>query len=178
MLLQQKIIINASRNELEKENERLKIRVPILQDERPEIVNVLADGTLVEDSFCHYDAQNNQLNIEINQNVRVYKIIYGYQDMVSEQQEIQLYTGAYTKFENEEVIEAQDEKTVEINPIGEKISVEGEITKEVYKGYLYEAKDNTTNYSENYIIEISNTQNIEEINLTKEKEVFTYQVGE
>ena len=76
MLLQQKIIINASRNELEKENERLKIRVPILQDERPEIVNVLADGTLVEDSFCHYDAQNNQLNIEINQNVRVYKIIY------------------------------------------------------------------------------------------------------
>ena len=40
----------------------------------------------------------------------------------------------------EEEIEIQDEKKVEINPIGQKISIQGEITKEIYKGYLYEAK--------------------------------------
>ncbi len=56
------------------------------------------------------------------------------------------------------------------------ISIQGEITKGVYKGYLYEAKENKTNYEENYIIEISNTQNVEAMNISKEKEVFTYEV--
>lgn len=56
----------------------------------------------------------------------------------------------------------------------EKVSVQGEITKEVYKGYLYEAKENETTYNENYIIEISNLENIEEINLEQENEIYTY----
>jgi len=178
VLLQQKIVVNTNRNDVKKESEKLLIHVPMIQGKKPETLNVLADGKLVEDQFCHYDAQKNLLNIAINGNISVYKIIYGYQDMTAEQQEIELYTKAYTKVENvEEEIEIQDEKKVEINPIGQKISIQGEITKEIYKGYLYEAKENKTVYNENYIIEVSNTQKVEAMNISKEKEVFTYEVG-
>lgn len=177
VLLQQKIVVNTNNN-VKKEMENLYINVPIIQDKKPETVNVLVDGELVEDQFCHYDAKKNQLKIEMNQNVSVYKMIYGYQGITAEQQEVELYTKAYTKFENAEEVETEDERTVEINTRGEKISIEGEISKEVYKGYFYEAKENKTNYEENYIIEVSNTQNVEDMNVTKEREVFTYEIEE
>ncbi len=128
--------------------------------------------------FCHYDAQN-LLNIAINGNISVYKIIYGYQDMTAEQQEIELYTKAYTKVENvEEEIEIQDEKKVEINPIGQKISIQGEKLQKKYIKVIYmKQKENKTVYNENYIIEVSNTQKVDAMNISKEKEVFTYEVG-
>lgn len=177
VLLQQKIIVSMNKNEAKKERERLEIYVPMIQGKRADTVNVLADGKLVEDQFCHYDAMNNQLNLTINQSVSVYKVIYVYQEITAQQQEIGLYTKVHTKFEGvKEEVQAQDERTMDIKPVGEKISVQGEITEEVYKGYLYEVKENKTTYHENYMIEVSNTQNVEAMNLEREKEVFTYEV--
>lgn len=179
VLLQQKIVVNANINDVKKENERLQITVPNIQEKKPEEVVVLANGKVLENQYYNYDAQTNQLNVEIDQNIGTYKIIYNYHETSAEPQTIQLYTKANTKFENvEEVVETQDERTIEISPIGNKVSIEGQITKEVYKGYLYEAKENETTYDENYIVEVSNTKNIEGMDVTKEKEVFTYNIGE
>jgi len=176
VLLQQRILIDSNEKDAKIESEKLQINVPIIQDRKPKTVNVLANGKKVENQYCYYDTQKNQLNIKIEQDVKIYKIIYEYEDINAKKQEVQLYTKVHTKFENAREVEVQDEKVVEIEPIGENISIQGEITKGVYKGYLYEAKENETNYEENYIIEISNTQNVEAMNISKEKEVFTYEV--
>ena len=176
VLLQQRILIDSNEKDAKIESEKLQINVPIIQDRKPKTVNVLANGKKVENQYCYYDTQKNQLNIKIEQDVKIYKIIYEYEDINAKKQEVQLYTKVHTKFENAREVEVQDEKVVEIEPIGENISIQGEITKGVYKGYLYEAKENKTNYEENYIIEISNTQNVEAMNISKEKEVFTYEV--
>lgn len=163
VLLQQKIVVNTDQEEL------LQIKVPTLQEKTPKTIGILANGTQLENQYYNYDAQNMQLNIETTKNIETYKIIYIYQETKLEQEQIELSTKAVTK-----EIETTDEKEITLEQVGEKVSVQGEITKEVYKGYLYEAKENETTYNENYIIEISNLENVEEINLEQENEIYTY----
>lgn len=164
---------------MKKEKERVQIKAPKLQDKTPQSVVVLINGKRLENNYYNYDATNSELNIEITENIGTYRIIYTYSEMNVREENLQLDTKAYSKFENiEEEIQTQDEQVITIKSTGEKISIQGEITKEVYKGYLYEGKENETTYDENYIVEVSNTQNVEEIKISKEKEVYSYTIGE
>lgn len=148
----------------------------MLQGKEPENVVILSDGEILEKQYYEYNIPNMELNIQTtNKNTKTYKIIYNYPEIKPIEENIELSTKATTKFENiEEEIEAENQQEITLQQTGEKVSIEGEITKEVYKGYLYEAKENETIYKENYILEISDTQNIEEININKEKEKYTY----
>ena len=173
VLLQQKIIVTSNKDSVEKE--KLQIQVPDIQEKQPQKIVVLADGKRLATQNYNYDAENKQLNIENTRKVKTYKIIYTYPEIEIEQEEIQLSTKAYIKVENQEEIETEDEQTITIQETGDAVSIEEKMTKETYKGYLYEAKENETIYGENYIIEVSNTQNEEEMEITKEKEIYTYE---
>ena len=157
VLLQQKIIVTSNKDSVDKE--KLEIKVPDIQEKQPQKIVVLADGKRLSTQNYNYDAENKQLNIETAKKIKTYKIIYTYPEIEIEQEEIQLSTKAYIKVENQEEIETKDEQTVTIQETGEVVSIEEKMTKETYKGYLYEAKENETIYGENYIIEVSNTQN-------------------
>ncbi len=178
VLLQQKIEISTNHQEKQREKERLQVKVPNLQGKEPERIAILADGKLLEKSHYQYDNENKEIKIETTNKIDTYKIIYTYLEQTAIEAEVQLITKANVKFEKTEEIESQDEKTMIISPVGEKISIQGEMTKEVYKGYLYEARENETEYEESYKIEVSSTQNLEGMNLIKEKEVYTYWIGE
>lgn len=173
VLLQQKIIVTSNKDSVDKE--KLEIKVPDIQEKQPQKIVVLADGKRLSTQNYNYDAENKQLNIETAKKIKTYKIIYTYPETEIKQEEIQLSTKAYIKVENQEEIETKDEQTVTIQETGEVVSIEEKMTKETYKGYLYEAKENETIYGENYIIEVSNTQNEEEMEITKEKEIYTYE---
>ena len=173
VLLQQKIIVTSNKDSVDKE--KLEIKVPDIQEKQPQKIVVLADGKRLSTQNYNYDAENKQLNIETAKKIKTYKIIYTYPETEIEQEEIQLSTKAYIKVENQEEIETKDEQTVTIQETGEVVSIEEKMTKETYKGYLYEAKENETIYGENYIIEVSNTQNEEEMEITKENEIYTYE---
>ena len=173
VLLQQKIIVTSNKDSVDKE--KLEIKVPDIQEKQPQKIVVLADGKRLSTQNYNYDAENKQLNIETAKKIKTYKIIYTYPETEIKQEEIQLSTKAYIKVENQEEIETKDEQTVTIQETGEVVSIEEKMTKETYKGYLYEAKENETIYGENYIIEVSNTQNEEEMEITKENEIYTYE---
>ena len=173
VLLQQKIIVTSNKDSVDKE--KLEIKVPDIQEKQPQKIVVLADGKRLSTQNYNYDAENKQLNIETAKKIKTYKIIYTYPETEIEQEEIQLSTKAQIKVESQEEVEAKDEQTITIQETGEAVSIEEKMTKETYKGYLYEAKENETIYGENYIIEVSNTQNEEEMEITKEKEIYTYE---
>lgn len=173
VLLQQKIVVNSNKNEIKKEKEELYINVPKIQENIPNSIEILANGIKLENSNYSYNVEKNQIKVEItDENIGTYKIIYLYEEATTMTEDICLNTRTYTKFENKEEIETQDEKIITIMPIGEKISIQGENTKEVYKGYLYEARKNETEYEEKYILEISNIQNVSEMKIEKVKEVY------
>lgn len=185
VLLQQKIVVTTNKSENHKEEEKLQIMVPVLQGKMPETAILLVNGERVNQSLVNYDAQNGKLDIDITKEVGItnwdlavetYKILYEYTGITAEPQEVTLYTTVNTKIEEKEEVQATDEKTITLNPIGEAVSIQGEITQEIYKGYLYEAKDNATSYDENYRLEISNFQNVEEVSISREKENFVYYV--
>ena len=173
VLLQQKIIVTSNKDSVDKE--KLEIKVPDIQEKQPQKIVVLADGKRLATQNYNYDAENKQLNIENTRKVKTYKIIYTYPETEIKQEEIQLSTKAQIKVESQEEVEAKDEQTITIQETGEAVSIEEKMTKETYKGYLYEAKENETIYGENYIIEVSNTQNEEEMEITKEREIYTYE---
>ncbi len=81
VLLHNRILIDSSEKDAKIESEKLQINVPIIQDRKPKTVNVLANGKKVENQYCYYDTQKNQLNIKIEQDVKIYKIIYEYEDI-------------------------------------------------------------------------------------------------
>jgi len=177
VLLQQKIVASTNR-EVNKEKEKLQIVAPEIKETKPELAILLVDGKKADEKYYDYDAEKGELNIELDNNTgipSVYKVIYGYKEITAEQQEIKLNTKVYTKFENvDEEKETIDEKILAIQVVGEKVSVEGKITNEAYKGYLYEAKENETIYQEDYVVEISNMQEIENINIANETREYTY----
>ena len=124
VLLQQKIVVNSNKEKIKREREILQIKVPEIQEKKPTTIEILANGVLLENTKYNYDIQNNQINVEIaEENIGTYKIIYQYDKEIITTEDIQLSTRAYTKFENEEEIETQDEKTITIMPIGEKVSI-------------------------------------------------------
>ena len=178
VLLQQKIVVSTNSEAVKKEKERLQIVAPEILEIKPELAILLVDGKKADEKCYAYDAEKGELNIEVDNNTgipSVYKVIYGYSEIVAEQKEIKLNTKVYTKLENiEKEKETVDEKILTVEPIGEKVSIDGKITNEVYKGYLYEAKENETIYKENYEIEISNMQEVEEIKIANEAREYTY----
>ncbi len=85
-----------------------------------------------------------------------------------------MQTNVYTKLENKDEIHSTDEKTWEVQAIGEIVSLQTQMSDDVYKGYLYEAKENKTKYQENYILEISDINNTEKIEIVNTQDEFTY----
>lgn len=182
-LLQQKIVVSANQNNLKRESERLQIEVPKIQDKNPILAILLVNGDKAEEQVYHYDEKMGKLEVQLgeeNQNAsNTFKVIYGYEQINMEQsQKITLNTTCYTKIENKEEIQTNDTQDVEISKMGEKVSEEGTITKETYKGYLYEAKGNDTIYEENDYVEVSNMQNVEELKIEREEPQYTYYTGE
>lgn len=189
VLLQQYLQVKQNKD-AKKEFERIEVNTPQIEGKFPDIVIVLLQGQELEKDFYTYDAQNGKLVIQFEENSenanwkaldKTYKIIYGYTEIQTEawkekikEQEtlVTLSSKVWTKVENQEVIITENQKEVALEEKGQNISVTGQITKQAYKGYFYHADQKEITYQENYLVEISNFQNVENITINNESENF------
>lgn len=181
-ILQQAVKVKLDKDEFVKENESLEILAPEIQGVKPEEVNILLNGELLDKSIYSYNSENGIVSININKDSglenfgnreEVYKLIYKYSEVEVNEEKISLNSKISLKLENEEEITNENKIDVDILNTGNNVSIDGVITKEIYKGYMYEGTSNTTTYNEAYKVEISNLTNLEKIEVTNEKEAFT-----
>lgn len=178
VLLQQKVgVAIGPIDELNKERESIFVTVPQLEDKLPEVAIVLFDGQKLTENAYTYDSEKGQVEIEISKDTNVnnwntqneeYKIIYIYTDTeVQESIEISSEANVEIKLENNDTNYTNENiYTQEITPMGNKISNNGAISAQIYKGYMYAHVDKQMDFIEQNEIEISNLQEVEEINLT------------
>lgn len=179
MLLQQKLTVEQKQEDCKKEYEKIETIAPSIQGKKPQSVIVLFENQKMEEPY-EYDKQTGLLKIETlhDQKLEEYKIIYHYEEMPDEEKEvketIECMTKVSIKIVDQEEIQKEDKKVVEIQEMGEAVSLTVENTKELYKGYLYEAKQNETKYMQNSNIEISSIENIAEIRMEHKEENYTF----
>ena len=172
-ILQEKINVKIE-NLTNKEYEYIKESVPKIQNQLPKSIVVLINEEKVDESLYKYTPEEEKIEITLkkesnfvnwgNENEE-YKIIYKYNNLdIDKKEKITLNTEVRTKLEKEEN-EIKDEKSKEVELIktGENISISGKMTKEIYKGYLYENGENETKFKEIYDVEISDVQEENEI---------------
>ena len=181
-ILQQTVKVKLDKDEFVKENESLEILAPEIQGVKPEEVNILLNGDLLDKSIYSYNSENGIVSININKDSglenfgnreEVYKLIYKYSEVEVNEEKISLNSKISLKLENEEEITNENKIDADILNTGNNVSIDGVITKEIYKGYMYEGTSNTTTYNEAYKVEISDLTNLEKIEVTNEKEAFT-----
>lgn len=181
-ILQEKINIKIA-NLTNKEYEYIKEIVPKIQNQLPESIVVLLNEERIDENLYTYNPKEEKIEITLKKENNIvnwgnendeYKIIYKYNNLdVDKKETIILNTEVRTKLEKEEnEIRDVKSKEVELIKTGENISISGKMTKEIYKGYLYENGENETKFKEIYDIEISNAQEENEIIIKNEASYF------
>ena len=173
ILLQQEISVILNKEDKIKTSENLIVNVPIIGEYAPNSAIVLLNGIKLPDNTYIYDLQNKKLEININaenqlesfdNKQNIYTIIYTYFEMpIQEKIMTKLDTNVKINIDGEGEITATNEQEIETEIKGSNISLTGAMTKEVYKGYLYQGTQFCTSYAEINRIEISNTNNLENI---------------
>ena len=176
ILIQQQITTTVENGNLPRESEQFMITVPRIGDVLPTTIEVLSNGTKLNESNVQYDVENGQLYVtkEIvvdnqgntlwDSDMNEYKIIYMYDASVRDSvANITLHTEMNSKLFTKENIVKTDEQEVGLEFKGNIVSSKKSVTQEIYKGYLYANSVNETTYKENNVIEISNAEVIDSI---------------
>lgn len=179
ILLQQDIITNVVDDKLPREQEILDINIPVIDEQKPEKISVLLNGEKLEESNINYNQESNLLQIK-NINLITtdnqtnwgkaqnnYQVIYIYPSEIGENNRtIQINTTSNTKLFTKDEIQKQDIQDLEITKTGNIVNIQKNILKnEIYKGYLYAKTENEIAVDEEDIINISNIESIENIQI-------------
>lgn len=189
ILLQQNVTTQIEANKLPRENEKISINVPTLDEIAPSKIDVLLNGEKIADDKITYNQEEKTLEIRNEEKEtwsnaqNEYKIIYTY-DKESNNKTIKfgnktitLDTKISTKLYTKDVVENQDTKEVEIQPQGSIISLSKVATNKIYKGYMY-ANVGQTEYAEKNEIEISDVENASTIELNDIEQTLENEQGQ
>ncbi len=183
ILLQQSIKTEINANALPRENENLTINAIELDKVKPEKVSVILNGKKLENNEVNYDVNTGVININYetkgfwSENSNIYKVIYEYSNVEFGNKEVILNTIAKIKLYTQEEITKHDEQKLNIQEIGNIVSIRKEATNQLYKGYLYANSSNETIYRENNIIEISNYEKVNNIEIKTSNSYFVDENG-
>lgn len=189
ILLQQNVTTQIEANKLPRENEKISINVPTLDEIAPSKIDVLLNGEKIADDKITYNQEEKTLEIRNEEKEtwsnaqNEYKIIYTY-DKESNNKTIEfgnktitLDTKISTKLYTKDVVENQDTKEFEIQPQGSIISLSKVATNKIYKGYMY-ANVGQTEYAEKNEIEISDVENASTIELNDIEQTLENEQGQ
>ena len=186
VLLQQNIVSTVNENKLPKENEKITVTVPVIENEKPKEIVVVRNENKIEENNFNYNKEQNILEIQknntINENQEInwneqtdtYKVIYLYDSKIKEDtRNIDIDVKSETKlFTIENVYEKQEQRQEEVTKRGTSVNINGTISSSVYKGYLYANSQNETIYSENYNVEISQVKTIQNLKIGPSNDAF------
>lgn len=183
-LLQQEVVTEVVENALPREIETLLIQPPVIEKQQPTEIYVLANGVRLPDEKVEFNKETNVLEIKNTEfstwgNAKyVYQIVYIYDPAVTVQERtIQLNTLTNTKLYTKDMIQKQEKKDVTINQIGNIVSINKSATPELYKGYWYAGTEQGTSFTENNILQITNKQATDSIQLAGAGEEFKKEEG-
>lgn len=174
-ILQQKIELTEKKTQAKQESQKVVINIPEMQEKIPNSVTILKNGEKIDESkyVINQDSQKIEINSQEQENT-TYKIIYKYSKLDKVEQTIELNTRVSYKLENQDESGFEDSKNVNLQEyIGSNISYIENYKSNIYKGNLYEKK-NETGYMQNYNLEISDVKNIEGIHIKEESNEKTY----
>ena len=180
ILLQQKVDLTLNKDDKTKTSESIEVNAPEIEGKVPNQAIVLLNGVKLPDNTYSYDAGKLEINLdkvdEINQfdnKQNSYQIIYTYSEIeIPEKISITLSTTAKANIDGEGEITEKNDQQIETSINGTDISAFGEITEEVYKGYLYQGTQFPTSYAVLNRIEISSLNNVENITINNVSEKF------
>ena len=182
ILLQQKIVSTVQNNILPKTKETIKLTAPKIDNKLPTKVYVLVNGTKLSDEIINSNYSLTEGTLEFTENfiqednkiswktgTDEYKVIYIYeQEPTEEKYEIKVSANVETQiYGYDKILTGKANATIESNAKskGTTVSAIGETSSEdIYKGYMY-SNTNETEYTENYTLEISDKDKIENINM-------------
>lgn len=188
IIIQERIEVYRNENSPEIENENLVVVLPVLQEQSPDSVVILVNGVKLEESSYSYNIQNGILRITldeeselqyIGESTDIYQIICRYSGVEFEENtSVNLNTTLYTKCKNIDEVTIQKEDNVEISQVGSSLSLGGQITNQIYKGYLYQGSQRDTDYIEKYQVSVSSLEDIDEITMSLESENYIQETEE
>lgn len=148
--LQQKLEITEEQTQAKQESQRIEINMPIMQENLPNSVTILKNGKKLGEEAYSVSMQNGNIEIQIEkQESATYKLIYEYSKIENKEQTTKLKTSVYVKLEEQEETQTTDEKDINLQEqIGSNISYIEKAKTEIYKGNIYEKK-NETEYEQN-----------------------------
>lgn len=173
-------------NKLPIETGKVSLQVPELKGVKPDSVKIIPVNSTVEfgEENWKYNKETGKIEIEIENKAdsegkvnwskaeEEYKIIYTYEKAGNiEKTTIALKAEATIKLYNKEETEVKEEKTVEIEEMGEIVSAKEEVTGEINKGYLYANTTYESAYGVKDTVQISETDFAKEIEV-KHKTTF------
>lgn len=186
VLIQQKIETSVENGNLPREVEQFAVTVPKIGELLPTNIDVLASGIKLNDSNVQYNEKTGILNItkptvvdgegkvSWDSNLEEYKLIYIYDQSVKQYSpNIALHTELNSKLFTKDALIITDDQEVDLAFHGNIVSSEKTSTHELYKGYLYANSANPTTYRENNVIEISNADLVENINIYTNQSYFS-----
>lgn len=174
-ILQQKIELTEKKTQAKQESQKVEINIPEMQEEIPNSVTILKNGEKIDESkyVINQDSKKIEINSQEQENT-TYKIIYKYSKLDRVEQTIELNTRVSYKLEDQDESGFADSKSVNLQEyIGSNISYIENYKSDIYKGNLYEKK-NETGYMQNYNLEISDANDIEKIHIKEESNEKTY----
>lgn len=183
-LLQQEIKTEVLENKLPRESENLLVQVPMLEEQQPQKIYVIKNGIKLPEEKIDYVKDTNMLEIKEEKSSvwgtqqNVYEIMYLYDlEVQVKETTIPLNSLANIKLVTKEPIQKQETKEVTIQEMGNVVSLQKEINSEVYKGYLMAKAEQETIFTEKNILQISNVEAMNQIELEKEREEFADDVN-
>ncbi len=170
------IVINSNvvENRLPKETEKILLQLPTLNESFPKSIVVLHDGVKMENEMLEIKQQEGtlQINFENKANDKneinwistdEYTVILEYEHSSTIKEEINLNAKVYTKLYTKEGMGNENQEKVKLEEKGNIVSVEYINPEDLYKGYMYAKVQNTTDYNENIVFQISSLDNIENL---------------
>lgn len=179
-LIQQKVNSQVLNNTLV-HSKVLEASVQEIEGVLPERVDVLINGKQAEQEKYSYDKQNKIVTVQnMDNNIEndEYKIIYYYpKRLKAENLSLSLNSKVKALLYTDEVVEKDDVKEIQIKQMDNRVSVNVDTTKSIYKGYLYVNSNKDTQYQENINTEISTLEGIANIEIKQMQDYFVNQSG-
>ena len=175
---------------LPRKQEIIELQVPHIFAQNPDSIYVILNGKKLDNNAINYDKENNKVTIT-NSNEPVngnyewvsqkneYRIVFKYSGNSNfEGEKIILKGNITTEFISGYSVKNTLDNEFELNKKGSVITLSESTTESLYKGYLYEKSELNTQYNENLKLDISNVEDIDNVEINFGEETFIYGGGE
>lgn len=185
-MIEDTLVTEVKEDILPRKTETIDLEVPEILNQMPDSIYVILNGKRLDNNLVNYEKENKKVIIK-SQNISIngyyewsnskneYKIIFKYSENNNfEGEKITLKANIDTEFVTGNTVENKINNEFKLNQKGNLITLNETTTESLYKGYLYEKSELDTQYNENLQLDISNVEDIDNVEIYFGEESFVY----